>query len=53
MILKPQTLDIRIILHFLGKIVLGFGVMIVLPVIVSIMFGEIVPVVDFAIGFVA
>lgn len=53
MILKPQTLDIRIILHFLGKIVLGFGVMMVLPVVVSIMFGEIVPVVDFAIGFVA
>ncbi|QAT17932.1 hypothetical protein BU251_09450 [Candidatus Velamenicoccus archaeovorus] len=53
MILKPQTLDIRIILHFLGKIILGFGMMMVLPVAVSVMFGETVPVVDFAIGLIA
>ncbi|MDD5019691.1 MAG: TrkH family potassium uptake protein [Candidatus Omnitrophica bacterium] len=52
MILKPQSLDIRIILHFLGKIVLGFGVMMVLPVAISLVFGETAPVIDFAIGLV-
>ncbi|MFA5039144.1 MAG: TrkH family potassium uptake protein [Candidatus Omnitrophota bacterium] len=50
MILKPQVLDLRIILFFLGKIVLGFGLMMALPLLVSLAYGELVPVFDFAIG---
>lgn len=52
MILKPQAIDLRIILHFLGKIILGFGMMMALPLAVSLAFGEFVPVIDFAIGLV-
>lgn len=50
MILKPQTHDLRVILHFLGKIVFGFALTMVLPIFVAILFGEMAPVFDFSIG---
>lgn len=50
MILKPQALDLRIIFHFLGKIVLGFGIMMAFPLLVALVYGELVPVVDFSIS---
>ncbi|HQP91065.1 MAG TPA: potassium transporter TrkG, partial [Candidatus Omnitrophota bacterium] len=53
MILRPQGIDLRIISHFLGRIVLGFGIMMILPAIVAVMFLETVPVVDFCIGLLA
>lgn len=52
MILKPQPIDLRIIAHYLGKIVLGFGMMMALPVVTALVFGERAPAVDFLIGLV-
>ncbi|MGE5279186.1 MAG: TrkH family potassium uptake protein [Deltaproteobacteria bacterium] len=53
MILRPQALDLRIIAHFLGKIVLAFGLTMALPIAVALVFGEEVPVIDFAVGLLA
>lgn len=50
MIFRPQQQDLRIIAHFLGKIVLGFGVMMIFPIGISFLFAEYVPAVDFSIG---
>lgn len=50
MILKPQSQDVRLISHFLGKIVIGFGMTMILPIFIAFFFREAVPVVDFAIG---
>ncbi len=50
MILRPQTNDLRIIGHFLGKIVIGFGIMMSIPIAIAYFFGEITPVIDFCIG---
>lgn len=50
MILKPQSYDLRIIAHFLGKIVLGFAITMVLPIFTAVLFGEIAPIFDFSIG---
>ncbi|MFH0877033.1 MAG: TrkH family potassium uptake protein [Candidatus Omnitrophota bacterium] len=50
MILRPQSKDLRIIAHFLGKIVLAFGMTMALPFAVAVMFGERVPAIDFLIG---
>ncbi|MBI5873996.1 MAG: TrkH family potassium uptake protein [Candidatus Omnitrophica bacterium] len=50
MILRPQVLDLRIISHFLGKVVLGFGIMMAVPIAAAILFGETVPIIDFAIS---
>lgn len=50
MILRPQFLDLRIIAHFLGKIILGFGIIMALPIGAALMFGETAPIIDFAIG---
>jgi len=53
MILRPQALDLRIIAHFLGKIVVLFGLTMTLPMAVAFAFGEQVPVFDFAVGLLA
>ncbi|HAJ57653.1 MAG TPA: cation transporter [Candidatus Omnitrophica bacterium] len=50
MILKPQIRDLRIIAHFLGKIVLAYGAMMAAPIVISVLFGERVPIIDFSIG---
>jgi trk system potassium uptake protein TrkH len=50
MILRPQLTDLRIIAHFLGKLILVFGASMVLPIIVAVLFREAVPFVDFSIG---
>lgn len=50
MILKPQIYDLRIILHFLGKIIFGFATTMVFPILTAVLFGELVPVIDFTIG---
>ncbi len=50
MILKPQAYDFRVVIHFLGKIILGFAMTMLLPIITAVLFGELVPIIDFAIG---
>ncbi len=50
MILRPQPIDIRIITHFLGKIILGFGMMMALPLAAALLFSETAPAIDFGIG---
>ncbi len=53
MILRPQARDLRLIASFLGKIVLAFGMTMVLPIGVAVLFGERVPVIDFTVGLLA
>lgn len=50
MILKPRLRDLKIIGFYLGKIVLGLGLTMVIPIIAGICFGEINPLFDFLIG---
>jgi trk system potassium uptake protein TrkH len=51
MILKPQLSDIKNIGYYLGKIVLGFGIAMLLPLIVGlVLFREPNPSLDFLIG---
>lgn len=51
MILKPQKQDFKIIGHFLGRVILSFGIMMALPIGVAVWFGEAAPVVDLSISF--
>ncbi len=53
MILKPQPIDLRIISHFLGKIILGFAMMMAFPVATALLFKEVSAVVDFSVGLLA
>ncbi len=53
MILRPQVLDLRIIAHFLGKIILGFGIMMAIPILAALFFGETAPIIDFTIALLA
>lgn len=50
MILKPRLRDLKTIGFYLGKIVLGLGLTMVIPIITGICFGEINPLFDFLIG---
>ncbi len=51
MLLKPRLEDVKIIGYYLGKIILGLGFTMLIPVIIGLVFGEINPTLDFIIGF--
>ncbi len=50
MVLKPRLEDIKIIGYYLGKIILGLGLTMLIPIIIGLAFGEINPVLDFLIS---
>ncbi|MCK9603353.1 MAG: TrkH family potassium uptake protein [Candidatus Omnitrophica bacterium] len=50
MILKPRLEDIKIIGYYLGRIIIGLGLTMLIPVIVGIGFKEINPTLDFLIA---
>lgn len=47
MVLKPRLEDVKIIGYYLGKIILGLGLTMLIPIIIGLAFGEINPVLDF------
>ena len=51
MVLKPQLEDIKVIGYYLGKIIIGLGFFMALPVIVAGLFKELNPALDFILGF--
>lgn len=50
MILKPRLQDVKNIGYYLGKIMVGLGLTMLVPIAVGLAFGEINPVLDFIIG---
>ncbi|MFH1847950.1 MAG: TrkH family potassium uptake protein [Candidatus Omnitrophota bacterium] len=50
MILRPQISDIKIINFYLGKIIVGIGLMMLVPLATAAAFGEWDPVFDYALG---
>ncbi|MFA5270758.1 MAG: TrkH family potassium uptake protein [Candidatus Omnitrophota bacterium] len=50
MILKPHLDDVKIIGYYLGKIIIGLGLFMLIPVICALGFREIGPMFDFLIG---
>lgn len=50
MILKPCREDLKIIGFYLGKIILGLALTMVIPILIALCFGEINPALDFFIG---
>ncbi|MDD5166744.1 MAG: potassium transporter TrkG [Candidatus Omnitrophica bacterium] len=50
MILKPRLEDVKIIGYYLGRIIIGLGLTMLIPVIVGIGFKEINPTLDFLIA---
>ncbi|MCX6349347.1 MAG: TrkH family potassium uptake protein [Candidatus Aureabacteria bacterium] len=50
MILRPRLRDIRIIGYQLGRIVVGVGLLMLLPLLTGLLFRETVPVLDYLIG---
>jgi len=50
MILKPQLDDLKIIGYYLGKIILGLALTMIVPILIGLAFGEINPTLDFLIG---
>jgi trk system potassium uptake protein TrkH len=50
MILKPRLEDLKIIGFYLGKIILGLALTMVIPILISLCFGEINPALDFFIS---
>ncbi|MCM8763006.1 MAG: TrkH family potassium uptake protein [Candidatus Omnitrophica bacterium] len=50
MLLKPQGKDLKIIGYYLGKIFIGIGLFMLLPIFTCILFKEINPLFDFASG---
>ncbi|MBU1124620.1 MAG: TrkH family potassium uptake protein [Candidatus Omnitrophica bacterium] len=51
MIIRPRGEDIKIIGYYLGKIILGLAFIMVVPIGVSLIFGETNPLFDFLIAF--
>jgi trk system potassium uptake protein TrkH len=51
MILKPRLEDIKIIGYYLGKIIIGLGLTMLIPAILGLFLGERNAVLDFVIGF--
>jgi len=51
MVLKPRLEDIKIIAFYLGKIIIGLSLTMLVPVIFGLAFGEINPSLDFLISF--
>ncbi len=50
MILKPRLEDIKIIGFYLGKIILGLSLTMLVPILIGLAFGEVNPTLDFLIG---
>jgi len=50
MILKPRLEDIKNIGFYLGKIIVGLGLTMLVPILIGLAFGEINPTLDFIIG---
>ncbi|KPK42964.1 MAG: hypothetical protein AMJ78_00495 [Omnitrophica WOR_2 bacterium SM23_29] len=50
MLLKPQIKDLKIVTYYLGKIVIGLGLTLALPLAVALVNQEINPAMDFGIG---
>ena len=50
MILKPNLEDIKNIGYYLGKIIIGLGLTMFVPIVIGIAFGEINPALDFLIS---
>ena len=50
MILKPNLEDIKNIGYYLGKIIIGLGLTMFVPIVIGIAFGEINPTLDFLIS---
>jgi trk system potassium uptake protein TrkH len=50
MIIQPRFADVKIIGLYCGKIIIGVGLLMIIPLIVSLAFGEWNPAVDFLIG---
>ena len=53
MILRPEYRDVKIICYYLGKIILGIGACMVVPLTVAAVFKEWDPALDFVIGMMA
>jgi trk system potassium uptake protein TrkH len=51
MLLKPQIKDIKIVTYYLGKIIIGLSLTLILPLVLAVANQEINPALDFAIGF--
>ncbi|MCM8790717.1 MAG: TrkH family potassium uptake protein [Candidatus Omnitrophica bacterium] len=47
MILKPTTEDYKIIGYYLGKITIGLGLLMLIPLAIAFIYGEIAPAIDF------
>lgn len=50
MILRPRLEDLKIIGFYLGKIILGLALTMIIPILISFCFGEVNPVLDFLLG---
>jgi len=50
MILKPRLEDIKIIGYYLGKIILGLALTMLVPILIGFAFGEVNPALDFLIS---
>jgi trk system potassium uptake protein TrkH len=53
MILKPKTNDLKVIGLYTGKIIIGVGLLMVIPMLLSLILGEWNPAIDFFIGICA
>ena len=51
MILKPRLEDIKNIGYYLGRIMIGLGLTMLVPILIGLSFGEINPILDFILGF--
>lgn len=50
MILKPRLEDLKLIGYYLGKIIFGLALTMLIPIIIGLAFGEFNPALDFLIG---
>ncbi|MBU4141104.1 MAG: TrkH family potassium uptake protein [Candidatus Omnitrophica bacterium] len=50
MILRPQVQDIKIVGQYSGRIILGLGLLMLIPLLVAVCFGETAAALDFVIG---
>jgi trk system potassium uptake protein TrkH len=53
MIVRPRLADFKVIGLYCGKIIIGVGLLMVVPLVVSVLFGEWNPAIDFLLGIAA
>ena len=51
MLLRPRYDDIKIIIYYLGKLIIGIGLFMLIPILVGLAYNEINPIFDFIVGF--